>query len=150
MRQPKPWYRSQTDSWYVQIGPKQHSLAKGKENEKSAFAAYHQIMAEKKPVEPEHTTVAQACDLFLDWSNKHNTHETFEWHRNFLQDFCDTHGSKSATAVIPHDVSTWLDDHPKWKAGRRHATYCVKRAFAKDKRIRIGRPMALPQASSGR
>jgi integrase len=130
MRQPKPWYRKQTDSWYVQIGPKQHFLAKGKDSEKAAYAAYHRIMAETKPVEPDRLTTAKVCDLFLGWSEKHNSPETFEWHRAFLQEFCTTHGDKPAAGVIPHHLTTWLDDHPKWKAGRRHATYCVKRAFA--------------------
>ncbi len=130
MRQPKPWYRKQTDSWYVQIGPKQHLLAKGKSSEKAAYELYHRLMAETKPVEPDNITVAKLCDLLLDWSEKHNARETFEWHRTFLQEFCSTHGDKPATAVIPHHLTTWLDAHPAWKAGRRHATYCVKRAFA--------------------
>jgi hypothetical protein len=26
MRQPKPWIRSQTNSWYVEVGGRQHSL----------------------------------------------------------------------------------------------------------------------------
>ncbi|MBX3401721.1 MAG: tyrosine-type recombinase/integrase [Gemmataceae bacterium] len=87
-------------------------------------------MAENKPVEPDRLTAAKVCDLFLDWSEQHNSPETFEWHRAFLQEFCTTHGDKPAAAVIPHHLTTWLDAHPQWKAGRRHATYCVKRAFA--------------------
>ena len=101
MRQPKPWYRQQTDSWYVQIGPKQHVLAKGRGSQKAAFDAYHKIMAENKPVEPDQLTVAKVCDLFLGWSEKHNAAETFAWHRAFLQEFCTTHGDKPATVVIP-------------------------------------------------
>ena len=130
MRQPKPWYRKQTDIWYVQIGPKQHFLAKGKDNEKSAFAAYHNIMSDKKPIEPDRLTVAKVSDLFLEWSAKHNKPETFEWHRSFLQDFCNSYGEKQAVTVIPHQITKWLDDHSSWKACRRYATYCVKRAFA--------------------
>ena len=42
MRQPKPFFRKQTRSWYVQIGKKQVPLGK---DEKAAWDKYHQIMA---------------------------------------------------------------------------------------------------------
>ncbi|MBL8865808.1 MAG: hypothetical protein JNK93_09635 [Planctomycetia bacterium] len=32
IRQTKPWFRKQIGSWYVQIGPKQHFLAEGKDS----------------------------------------------------------------------------------------------------------------------
>ncbi len=72
MRQPKPWYHKQTVSSYVQIGPRQHFLAEGKDSQKTAFAVYHKIMSENKPVEPDRLTAAKVCDLFRDWSEQHN------------------------------------------------------------------------------
>lgn len=76
-------------------------------------------MAETKPVEPDRLSVAKVCDLFLEWSRTHHIPETTEWHRNFLQSFHDTHGSKPAPSVIPHHLTTRLDAHPKWFASRR-------------------------------
>jgi integrase len=132
MRQPKPWFRKQTDTWYVQLGKDQIPLVKGRGNEKAAYEAYFRVMAEQQanaPPEPDKLTVARLADEFLKWSEKHNSPETFDWHKVFLQNFCDAHGRRLAAEVIPYHVTTWLDQNPSWKGGRRHATYCVKRAF---------------------
>ena len=41
-RIPKPWFREQTQSWYVKINGVQHSLGKDK---KAADKQYHRLMA---------------------------------------------------------------------------------------------------------
>jgi len=75
-------------------------------------------------------TVAQVCDLFLDWSHKHNDARTYGWYKDFLQDFCDFHGGLRATQLKPFHVTQWLDRHHGWNDGsRRCAITAVKRAF---------------------
>jgi hypothetical protein len=49
MRQPKPWYRKQTKSWYVQIGKEQINLGHDK---RTAWATYHQLMTETRESDP--------------------------------------------------------------------------------------------------
>jgi hypothetical protein len=41
-RIPKPWFREQTQSWYVKLNGVQHSLGKDK---KAADKQYHRLMA---------------------------------------------------------------------------------------------------------
>jgi hypothetical protein len=53
MREPKPFFRKQTGTWYVQIGKKQHNLGP---DEQVAKQKYHALMAGRQPV-TEDTTV---------------------------------------------------------------------------------------------
>lgn len=73
--------------------------------------------------------VAQVCELFLAYAERHNELTTFEWYRYFLQSFCDIHGRMLAKELKPIHVTLWLDRHPGWKGGRRNAVIAVKRAF---------------------
>ena len=56
-------------------------------------------------------TVAAGCDLFLDWCQRHNAACTYEWYRDFLQDFCEHRGKAPATELKPFHVTGWLDRH---------------------------------------
>jgi integrase len=130
VREPKPWYRKSNDSWYVEVGGKQLRLAKGKANRQEAVRKFHRLMAGVKPRKPNKRSVAEICDLFLIHSQRHHGADTFVWHRRYLQDFCDRFGRLKAARLIPFHLTSWLDDHPTWKASRRHATAVVKRAFS--------------------
>ena len=46
MREPKPFFRKQTGTWYVQIGKKQHNLGP---DEQVAKQKYHALMAGRQP-----------------------------------------------------------------------------------------------------
>lgn len=131
MRQPKPWFRSSKDAWYVEFNGKQRMLAKGRDHEKAAWDAFYKLMATDPAKLPKAADiiVAVVCDLFLDHAAKHNDARTFAWYKSFLQDFCGRYGSVRAADVKPFHVDAWLDEHPQWKAARRHAVIAVKRAF---------------------
>ena len=132
MRRPTPWYRKFNDTWCVQLNGKKITLAKGKENKSEAHRVYHRLMAQENGQPPEpaaYFTVAEVCDLFLDWSSKHNDPATYEWYRGFLQDFCDRCGSVSISLLKPFHVTEWLDKHTWNQSSRRAAISCVKRAF---------------------
>jgi hypothetical protein len=68
------------DAWYVQIGKKQILLATGKANEEADYRKFYKVMAEEDPtrllVLTADTQAATVCDLFLEWSAKHNEPET--------------------------------------------------------------------------
>jgi integrase len=131
MKTPRPWYRSQTDTWYVCRHGKQVPLAKGKANKPAAQRAYFRLMAEGGDALPPPTRLAAAhvCDLFLDWSKKHNGGRTYEWYRSYLQSFCEAFGAVHAAELKPFHVTLWLDAHPGWTTSRRCAVTAVKRAF---------------------
>lgn len=132
MRQPKPWYRTSKNAWFVELGGKQVRLAKGKDSEKEAYEAFYRLMAarpENLPP-PDKITVAQLADLFLDHSQRHHAADTYELYRHFLQSFCDSYGRLTAATIKPFHVTRWLDAHPKWTSARRHAVMSVKRAYS--------------------
>lgn len=129
MRRPEPWYRASKEAWYVQFGDKQVRLAKGPKDatEKEAFDAYYRLMAHRPENLPKGDDLL--CDLFLDHSKAHHEPDTFRLYKHFLQRFCKSYGRSPAADIKPLHVTRWLDQHPKWKASRRHAALAVKRAF---------------------
>jgi integrase len=132
MRQPTPWYRTSKNAWFVELGGKQIRLAKGKDSEKLAFEAFYRLMAVRPENLPpaDKLTVATLCDLFLDHSKKHHSPDTYDSYRYFLQAFCNSHGRELAAFIKPFHITRWLDGHPAWKGGRRHAVMSVKRAYS--------------------
>ena len=130
MREAKPWFRKFDGWWYVEVSGKQVRLAKGKDNRPEAVKQFHILMAGNKPVSKETLTAARICDLFLDHSEKEHEASTYEWHKTYLQRFCDRFGKLKTSDLIPFHLTTWLDANPAWKGARRHAASIVKRAFS--------------------
>lgn len=127
MRFPKPFFRTSKRAWYLQLGKRQLSLGKDRDE---AYRRYRRWMAEQGAAPPAWgTTVATVCDLFLDWSSRHNLPDTYEWYRSFLQDFCDHCGGVDACDLKPYHVTNWLDGHAWNPSSQRAAITCVKRAF---------------------
>ena len=91
-RQAKPWYRSQTDTWYVEVHGRQHLLGKhppdapvakrsraGWNTPPSIVVAFHKKMAESPDIpKAQAALVCQICDLFLIHCEKHNEARTFQ------------------------------------------------------------------------
>jgi integrase len=127
---PKPFFRRSKRAWYLQLGKRQIALGKDREQ---AFKKYQQLMLHERgrlsaPDSP--LTVAAVADLFLDWCQRHNEPRTYEWYKDFLQDFCDRYGSVQALEVKPYHVTRWLDSHAGWgDSTRRCAITAVKRIF---------------------
>jgi integrase len=158
MRLYRPWYRAQTNTWYVEVLGKQQPLGKhpnhlgppkkgkaGWNPPPEIMTAFHRLMAEDPANLPKagEVRVAVVCDLFLDWSQKHHEPGTYEWYRHFLQDFCESYGAMPAADLKPLHVTRWLDAHSTWTGGRRNAVICVKRTFnwAESEGILTGNPL---------
>jgi integrase/recombinase XerD len=108
MRPHHPWYRAANHSWYVEIAGQQQLLGKHPEGvppprkrkrgdpppvpPKPIEQAYHRLMAADVASLPkaDAVTVAQVCDLFLDFSHKHHEPGTYTGYRDFLQDLVVT------------------------------------------------------------
>ena len=77
MRFPKPFFRASKDAWYVQLGKRQISLGKDRDE---AFERYRGLLLQDRGENSAPTfrrlTVAQVFDLFLDWSSRHNGAKT--------------------------------------------------------------------------
>jgi hypothetical protein len=129
----KPWYRPNRDTWYVVIDGTQTPLARGRHNREAAEREFHRLMAERP--EPEapaaRGTIGELVNDFLGWTERHKSPSTFRQRRHFLRSFIafgrvrDTLPHRLTIAV----VEDWLDEHPTWKASRRHAILSVVRLF---------------------
>ena len=64
--EPKPFFRKQTGTWYVQVGKKQHNLGP---DEQVAKQKYHALMAGRQPV-AEDTAAYGALLQFLGWNTR--------------------------------------------------------------------------------
>jgi integrase len=145
MRQPKPWFRASKQAWYVEHRFKKVRLGSHPEGapppKKSTSGwnappeimdAFYKLMATDPAnlPKPEKIAVALICDLFLDHSQKHHNPETYANYKHFLQSFSEAYGRDLAAELKPFHVTRWLDAHPSWKGGRRHAVIAVRRAFS--------------------
>src|SRR5436853_2946659 len=83
MREPKPFFRNQTRSWYVQIGKKQHNLGP---DEQVAKQKYHALMAGRQPVTDD-TTVYSVLFQFLGFNKQYREGSTHELYRRYIDSF---------------------------------------------------------------
>jgi hypothetical protein len=85
MRQPKPFFRKQTQSWYLRLGKQFIPLGKDKE---AAFDEYHAIMDKraKGQIQAE-GSVAKILDLYWQWCDKNLARTTADRRKKFLKSF---------------------------------------------------------------
>ena len=106
MRQPKPFFRKFTKSWYVTIGGRQHPLGKDK---KLAWQRYHAIMAADAATD-QLASVAQLCDIYLDWCEKHRKPPTFDKQKRYLTSFIGSIGTRLPIAKLrKKHITAWVD-----------------------------------------
>ncbi len=106
MRQPKPFFRKFTRSWYVTLGGKQLPLGKDKA---LAWWRYHEIMAGQAASE-QIASVAQLCDAYLDWCQRHRKPATFDKQRRYLRSFIATIGTRLPIARLrKKHLTAWVD-----------------------------------------
>jgi integrase len=128
MRKPEPFFRKQTQSWYVEIKGVQHPL--GKDRDK-AFTKYHTMMAGR--LEPSSdATAAAIIALFLAWNQEHRDASTHRFYSTPLVSFAEHIGVKLKVADLkPYHVEAWADTRFKGKSSnyRRSGIRAVQRAF---------------------
>ena len=127
---PQPWFRPGRKTWYVTVGGVQHNLHTADKDE--AFKRWHAVMSQPaESAEPVPTTVIEVLAVFVDWSEKNQKVETFEWHRHYLRRFEKTiPRTLFVTELKPLHVTKWLDVETRWGVNsRRAAIASLKRAF---------------------
>ena len=101
-RIPKPWFRQQTQSWYVKINGVQHSLGNDK---KAADKQYHRLMAgEGLAIPMRDVSLAGLIEQFLADSSQDITPKTVEWYLGFLDDFVQRYPSLKPKEIAPCHV----------------------------------------------
>lgn len=129
MKQPKPFFRKYTQSWYVQVGGRQIALGK---DEAAALAKYRQIVGSPCGVDTHTTTVHELLDDYLEWVQQHRAAATYESTRFYLSSFAKTIGARLKVAdVRPFHVTAWMNCQPTWGDTSRHdAISILQRAFS--------------------
>ena len=84
MRKPKPYYRKQTGTWYLQLGKRQIRLSK---NEEEAFQKYHEIMLNQSVYTSTLTDVLDVLDHYLEWLQNNRAEGTYNKAKYYLTDF---------------------------------------------------------------
>lgn len=127
-RFPKPWFRTERQAWFVQIGRRQINLGPDKA---AALAQYHALMSQPKRPHVAADGVLAVIDAFLDWCHKHRQPATYEWYRFRLQLFVRSIPPELKTSMLrPFHVQQWVDSFASLSSGSKR-NYCraVQRAM---------------------
>lgn len=128
MRQPKPFFRKQTKSWYVQLGKQQVNL--GSDREK-AWEKYCELMAGRQVLETTNT-VATVILQFLAWNKKNNRASTHAFYKRHCVSFASYVGEQLKVSELkPYHITNWIDASYPETGGtyRRGAIRSVQRAL---------------------
>jgi hypothetical protein len=136
MKQPKPFFRTQTRSWYVQLGKRQFNLGSDKA---SAWATYHKLMADRPTRAAQPTTVAELFELYLEWCFHRRSAGTYQNNKRYLKSFLAHIGKRFPIRNLkPHHVTDWINEHVDWTPTTQHdAISIVQRPF--NWALKIGR-----------
>lgn len=115
MRVPKPWFRSQSGTWYVQLNGKQYNLGSDKT---AAFEAYHKLMLERGEGVINGTyTVRQVLAAYWDWLLKNRAPATCERRKPLLKSFGESlPATLKASELRALHVQKWVDAQDRIKS----------------------------------
>ncbi|WP_425395047.1 tyrosine-type recombinase/integrase [Aeoliella sp.] len=124
-RQPKPYLRKQTNSWYCSIGGRQISLGKNRE---AAFEKFHALMADRDEIKCESTTLYALSQVYLDWCQAHRKPGTYNLHRHYLKLFIEYIGrTRRPSKLKTGNVTAWLDGMEMTSTAKNGALAVVQR-----------------------
>jgi integrase len=121
MRQPKPFYRTQTHSFYVQLDDRQINLGS---DEAEAYRRWHLLMAgadesviaamnePAKPIDkPQPITVRQLVKSYLGWQDGQTklAARTKQWYKLHFDSFLTVAGERPAEEITQADVDKWFE-----------------------------------------
>ncbi len=129
-RTPRPWFRKQTGWWMVTLGGEQKKLAEGRGNKKLALKKFLelQLLVAEAP-ESVHTRVASVCDAFLQWSQRHQSPETYRGYSFYAQSFSEACGYLPVAELRPHHLTKWMDSKPWGPTSQFNAVRTAQRVF---------------------
>ncbi|MEM8671732.1 MAG: tyrosine-type recombinase/integrase [Planctomycetota bacterium] len=135
MRQPKPFFRKQKQSWYLNLNGRRISLGKDKSE---AWKKYYRIMAENEPIR-ESASIEMLFERYLDWVQANRKVGTYNKIRDHLSLFAKFIGSqKEIGSLSGGDLTDWVETRSTWSSTTRNeAISSVVRCFnwALGKRI---------------
>ncbi len=129
-RIPRPWYRTSTDSWYVNLDGRRISLGKTKREAHAEFARL-MSMRGRGVVAGSRIAVQDLADLWLADCERRLAGATVAHYRSEIGSFCALCGSLQARDLRPYHLTQWVSAHPNWAQSTEHsALSAVKIAVA--------------------
>ena len=117
-RQPKPFFRKQTKSWYCSIGGKQISLGKDRE---AAHQKFHELMTDRDSVSGDLVTLYDLSQTYLDWCLGNRKKTTYDKHLLYLKSFIGQVGKRLKIAQLKQfHLTKWRDANPSWSDNSAH------------------------------
>jgi len=117
MRQPQPFFRNQTQSWYVQLGKQQINLGK---DEDKAREKYHELMLQhERRVAIADDTVRGILRAYWKWLKKNRAATTAKTRKPILESFARAEGKRKVWQLKPYHVQQWCSE----KYGKKSSTY---------------------------
>jgi len=105
--EPRPFFRNQTQSWYVQIDGKQVNLGR---DEAEARRQYHDLMTKRREAAPPGLdTVRGVLNEYLAFAEANRSKRTFEVALAHLTSFLNHVGRLKLSKLKPYHVQSWLD-----------------------------------------
>jgi integrase len=132
MHYPKPYFRPNRQTWYVQIDGKEYTLGR---DETAAWQKYHELMAArgKKQPAPQQTvrTVVSILEEFMEKEASEKAPRTYEHYRRFLKSFrLALPAGLTIDELAPGHVTDWLHQHKDWSSATKHGgIHAVKKAI---------------------
>ncbi|QDT69459.1 site-specific tyrosine recombinase XerC [Planctomycetes bacterium MalM25] len=106
MRQPKPWFRKQTQCWYVQIKGRQIKLGPDRD---AAHAEFHRLMCQpSRSSEP--VAARSLIARYIEWMHQHRAESTSANRQPILESFsASLPKGLTADELRPFHVLEWLN-----------------------------------------
>lgn len=124
-RKPKPWFRKQTQTWFVTIDGQQHNLGPDKDDAEKQF--YKLMAGEKKKVSPD--TVAVVLDDFLSWTEENRAPKTYQRYLDFCQSFTLKYPRLRISQLSSSHITAWLKEQGWNSTTKRNAITAINRAL---------------------
>ena len=111
-RNPKPYFRKQTKSYYCSLNGKQIPLSKDRE---TAYQKFYELMAGRDSLSGSFSTLYELSQPYLDWCENNRKPTTYVKHVHYLKSFIDHVGKRLKIAQLrQHHLTKWLANHPTW------------------------------------
>jgi len=128
MRQPKPFFRNYTQTWYVTLGGKQINLGP---DEEEAFRQYHELMASRGRAQVTFNFVPHLLDDYLTWVQENRSEGTYNKCLHYLNLFVKHLGAGlKISRLEPIHLIRWVESNKPWSSSTGNdAISIVQRAF---------------------
>lgn len=103
MRERKPYWKSSHHCYYFRYQGREVRLDPDKDR---AWAKWHEIKGGQREVSRD-AKVIELIALFLDWSKRSHRPLTYQWYKDHLDSFQQSHGTLRVSALKPFHVTAW-------------------------------------------